>query len=61
MFQSHQLILLQSQIRDLNNVILSLRSQLDDAECRRVDADCRANRLQTQLDINTAVTCARLF
>ena len=61
MFQSHQLILLQSQIRDLNNVILSLRSQLDDAERRRVDADRRADRLQNQLDINTAVTRARLF
>ena len=43
-FQSHQLILLQSQIRDLNATILSLRSQLDDSERRRVDADRRADR-----------------
>lgn len=61
MFQSHQLILLQSQIRDLNATILSLRSQLDDSERRRVDADRHADRLQNQLDINSAVTRARLF
>ena len=61
MFQSHQLILLQSQIRDLNNTILSLHSQLDDMECRSVDADCRANRLQNQIDITTTVTRACLY
>ncbi|KAF9782440.1 hypothetical protein BJ322DRAFT_1111303 [Thelephora terrestris] len=61
MFQSHQLILLQFQIRDLNNTILSLCSQADDAERHRVNADCRADRLQNQLDINFAVTHARLF
>ena len=61
MFQSHQLILLQSQIRDLNNTTLSLRSQADDAERRCVNADRRADRLQNQLDINSAVTRARLF
>ena len=58
---SMTLILLQSQICDLNATILSLRSQLDDSEHHRVDADCRADRLQNQLDINSAVTCARLF
>ena len=61
MFQSHQLILLQSQIRDLNATILSLRSQLDDSERCRVDADCRADRLQNQLDIASALSRARLF
>ena len=61
MFQSHQLILLQSQIRDLNSTILSLRSQLDDTERRRIDADRRADRLQNQIDINSAVTRARLY
>lgn len=60
MFQSHQLILLQSQIRDLNNTILSLRNQLDDTERRRIDADRRADRLQNQIDITSAVTRARL-
>lgn len=61
MFQSQQFILLQSQIRDLNSTILSLRGQLDDAERRRTDADRRADRLQNQIDINSAVTRARLF
>ena len=61
MFQSHQLILLQSQIRDLNNTILSLRSQLDDAEHRRVDADHHTDRLQNQIDITLAVTHACLY
>ena len=61
MFQSHQLILLQSQIRDLNGTVLSLHSQLDDAERRRADADRRSDRLQNQIDINTAVTRARLY
>ena len=61
MFQSQQLILLQSQIRDLNGTVLSLRSQLDDSERRRTDADRRADRLQNQIDINSAVTRARLY
>lgn len=61
MFQTQQLILLQSQIRDLNNTILSLRNQLDDSERRRVDADRRADRLQNQIDITSAVTRARLY
>ncbi|KAF9782300.1 hypothetical protein BJ322DRAFT_1111171 [Thelephora terrestris] len=60
MFQSHQLILLQSQIRDLNSTVLSLRGQLDDAERRCVNADRRADRLQNQIDITSAVTRARL-
>ena len=61
MFQSHQLIVLQSQIRDLNSTVLSLRSQLDNAERRRVNADRRADRLQNQIDINSAVARARLY
>lgn len=56
MFQSQQLLLLQSQVRDLNTTVLSLRNKLDDAERRRVDADRRADRLQNQIDINTAIT-----
>ena len=50
MFQSQQLLLLQSQVRDLNTTMLSLQTQLDDAECRRAD------QLQNQIDINTAIT-----
>ena len=61
MFQSQQLLLLQSQVRDLNNTILSLRNQVGDAERRCVDADRRADRLQNQIDINTAITRARLY
>ena len=45
MFQSHQLIVLQSQICDLNSTVLSLHSQLNDAERRYVNADHHANRL----------------
>lgn len=58
MFQTQQLILLQSQIRDLNSTIFSLRRQLDVAERHRVNADRRADRLQNQIDINSAVTRA---
>lgn len=61
MFQSQQLIILQSQIRDLNSTVLSLRGQLDAAERRRVNADRRADRLQNQIDITSAVTRARLY
>ena len=61
MFQSQQLILLQSQIRDLNGTILSLCSQLDDSERHCTDADHRADRLQNQIDINSAVTHAHLY
>ena len=61
MFQAQQLILFQSQIRDLNNTILSLRNQLDDSERRRIGADRRADRLQNQIDITSAVTRARLY
>lgn len=39
LFQSQQLILLQAQIRDLNQLVQSLRTQLDESERRRVDAD----------------------
>ena len=60
-FQAQQTLLLQSQIRDLNQMVLSLCTQLDDSECRRVGADRRADRLKNQIDIATAITCARLF
>jgi hypothetical protein len=60
-FQAQQLLLLQSQIRDLNQTILSLRTQLNDSERRRADSDRRADRLQNQIDITTAVTRARLY
>lgn len=60
MFQTQQLIFVQSQIRDLNSTILSLRNQLDDSERRHNDADRRADRLQNQIDITSAVTRAHL-
>ena len=60
MFQTQQLIFVQSQICDLNSTILSLRNQLDDSEHHRNDADRRADRLQNQIDITSAVTQARL-
>ncbi|KAF9790669.1 hypothetical protein BJ322DRAFT_990188, partial [Thelephora terrestris] len=50
-FQAQQVLLLQSQIRDLNQTVLSLRTQLDSSERRRADADRRADRLQNQIDI----------
>ena len=59
-FQSQQLILFHSQIRDLNQLVQTLRSQLDDAERRRVDADRRADRLQNQIDIAAAVNRAQV-
>ena len=43
MFQTQQLILFQSQIRDLNNTILSLRNQFNDSERHHINADCRAD------------------
>ena len=61
MFQTQQLILLQSQIRDLNSTILALRNQLDDSEHRHIDSTRRADRLQNQIAINSAVTRARLY
>lgn len=59
MFQAQQLILFQSQIRDLNTTILTLRTQLDQSERRRANANRRADRLQNRVDINSAVTRAR--
>jgi len=53
MFQSQQLLLFQSQVRELNTTIQSLRMQLDNAERRWADADRRADRLQQQLDLTT--------
>ena len=60
-FQAQQLLLLQSQIRDLNQTVLSLRTQLNDSERRRADADRRVDRLRNQIDITSAVTRARLY
>lgn len=59
-FQTQHLILLQSQIRDLDTSVLSLRSQLDDSERRCINADRRADCLQNQIDITSAVKQARL-
>lgn len=58
MFQSQQLLLFQSQVRELNTTIQSLRAQVDHAERRWADADHRADRLQRQLDMTTP---GRLF
>ena len=55
LFQSQQLIMLQAQIRDLNQLNQSLRTQLDDSERRRVDADRRADRLENQLYMTSVV------
>jgi len=52
-FQSQQLLLFQSQVRDLNSTVDSLRKQLDNAERRWAEADHRADRLQRQLDATT--------
>ena len=57
-FQSQQLMLFQSQVRELNATIQSLRGQLDNTERRWADADRRADRLQRQLD---STTRGRLF
>ena len=55
LFQSQQLILLQGQIRDLNQLVQSLQAQLGDSERRRVDADRRADRLENQIYISSVV------
>ena len=57
-FQSQQLLLLQSQVRELNTTVQSLRGQLDNAERHWADADHHADRLQRQLD---STTRGRLF
>ena len=61
MLQTQQLILFQSQIRDLNSTILTLCNQLDDSERRRINTTRRADRLQNQIDINSAFTRAHLY
>ena len=60
-FQAQQLLLLQSQIRDLNQTVLSLHTQLNDSEHRRADADRRVDRLHNQIHISSAVTRTRLY
>jgi TolA-binding protein len=60
-FQAQQSLLLQSQIRDLNQTVQSLRTQLNDSERRRAASERRADRLQNQIDITSAVTRAQLY
>lgn len=60
LFQSQQLILLQAQIRDLNQLVQTLRTQLDESERRRVDADRRADRLENQIYITSVVNQAQI-
>lgn len=55
LFQSQQLIFLQAQIRDLNQLVQALRTQLDDSERRRVDADRRADRFQNQVYVTSMI------
>ena len=55
LFQSQQLILLQGQIRDLNQSVQTLRNQLDDSERRRASADRRVDRLRNQIYISSLV------
>ena len=55
LFQSQQLILLQSQVRDLNQTVQTLRNQLDDSERRRVSAERRVDRLQNQIYITSLI------
>lgn len=55
LFQSQQLILLQGQIRDLNQTNQFLRNQLDDSERRRANADRRVDQLQNQIYISSLV------
>ena len=58
LFQSQQLIFLQAQIRDLNQLVQTLRNQLGDSERRRMDADRRADQLQNQIYITSAISQA---
>lgn len=55
LFQSQQLILLQGQMRDLNQTVQTLRTQLDDSERRRASADRRVDRLRNQIYISSLV------
>ncbi|KAF9642068.1 hypothetical protein BDM02DRAFT_3193972 [Thelephora ganbajun] len=55
LFQSQQLILLQAQIRDLNQTIQTLRNQLNNSERHRAKADRRADQLQNQIYITSVV------
>jgi hypothetical protein len=50
-FQGQQLFMLNSQIRDLNNVVADLRTQLIESERRRNDADRQTDRVQHQLEL----------
>ena len=59
LFQSQQLILLQGQIRDLNQLVQNLQTQLGDSERRRVDADRRADRLENQIYVSSVVNQAQ--
>lgn len=59
LFQSQQLILLQSRIRNLNQTIQTLQDQVTDSERRRVDADRRADQLQNLMYITSALRQAQ--
>ena len=60
LFQSQQLILLQAQIRDLNQLNQTLCTQLDNSERRRVDADRCADQFENQLYISSVVNQAQV-
>ena len=60
LFQLQQLILLQTQIRDLNQLTQTLRNQLDNSERRRVDADRHVDQLRNQLYITSVVNQAQV-
>jgi hypothetical protein len=60
LFQSQQLILLQGQIRDLNQTVQTLCSQLDDSELCRVDSDRCADQHQNQIYVASVVNQAQL-
>ena len=60
LLQSQQLLILQTQIRDLNQLNQTLRTQLDNSERRRVDADRRADRFENQLYISSVINQAQV-
>ena len=59
LFQSQQLILLQGQVRDLNQLVQTLQTQLADSERRRMDTDRRADRLENQVYISSVMSQAQ--
>lgn len=59
LFQSQQLILLQAQIRDLNQLIQNLQMQLGDSKRHWVDADQCTDCLENQIYISSIVNQAQ--